>query len=324
MSRYLSLTFITECWVLVGCGSAMMASTQECAEPWAVYCWRSSGTPIHRLPGHGCASDDGVCLPTTGRREQPMCTYVPTDTKRLLQEIPIGGTSNWIPSANPSATWLFPCWDCRKNNWEQTGCYGKPLAAVILVNSKCIVIGMTLFISSVNKHTDSIDLEDEMDVSALNLGMNAAWLPLTITFLVCIFHIPGSFFQIWLAYLDVTVEVYTLSLKEQTKLKGLLEVISMRMVRDLLMRINFMMLCGNMNGMSFFLLQLFTNTNPPWFWSSFRRSHLNWPSEISDPSSYDEEPIVAPSPIHASPLLKSFLCNLGILHLLDGVFISFN
>ena len=60
---------------------------QECAEPWAVYCQRNSGTLIHRLPGHGCASDDGVCLPTIGRREQPMCTYVPTDGKRILQEI---------------------------------------------------------------------------------------------------------------------------------------------------------------------------------------------------------------------------------------------
>jgi hypothetical protein len=27
-----------------------------------------------------------VCLPTTGRREQPIYTYVPTDAKRLLQE----------------------------------------------------------------------------------------------------------------------------------------------------------------------------------------------------------------------------------------------
>ena len=34
---------------------------------------------------------------------------------------------------------------------------------------------MTLFISSINKHTDSIDLEDEMDVSALNLGMIATY-----------------------------------------------------------------------------------------------------------------------------------------------------
>jgi len=86
--------------------------------------WRQ-GTPIHRLPGHGCASDDGMCLSTTGRREQPMCTYVPTNAKRLLQEIPIGGTSDWIPSTNSSATRLFPCWDCRKNGWKRTGCYGK-------------------------------------------------------------------------------------------------------------------------------------------------------------------------------------------------------
>ena len=38
------------------------------------------------------------------------------------------------------------------------------------MNSKCIAIGMTLFNGGVNKHTDSIDLEDEMDVSALNLA----------------------------------------------------------------------------------------------------------------------------------------------------------
>ncbi|KIY53142.1 putative RNA helicase [Fistulina hepatica ATCC 64428] len=55
-----------------------------------------------------------------------------------------------------------------------------------LQNSKCIVI------------------EDEMDVSALNLGMIAAYYNISY----------------------VTVEVYTLSLKERTKLKGLLEVIA--------------------------------------------------------------------------------------------------
>ncbi|KZP03584.1 Sec63-domain-containing protein, partial [Athelia psychrophila] len=55
-----------------------------------------------------------------------------------------------------------------------------------LVNSKCIAI------------------EDEMDVSALNLGMITADYNISY----------------------VTVEVYTLSLKESTKLKGLLEVVS--------------------------------------------------------------------------------------------------
>ncbi|THH20310.1 hypothetical protein EW146_g1011 [Bondarzewia mesenterica] len=55
-----------------------------------------------------------------------------------------------------------------------------------LVNSKCITI------------------EDEMDVSPLNLGMIAAYYNISY----------------------VTVEVYTLSLKERTKLKGLLEVVS--------------------------------------------------------------------------------------------------
>ncbi|KAF9443271.1 Sec63-domain-containing protein [Macrolepiota fuliginosa MF-IS2] len=55
-----------------------------------------------------------------------------------------------------------------------------------LVNSKCIAI------------------EDEMDISALNLGMIAAYYNISY----------------------VTVEVYTLSLKERTKLKGLLEVVS--------------------------------------------------------------------------------------------------
>ncbi|KAH9979649.1 putative RNA helicase [Russula compacta] len=55
-----------------------------------------------------------------------------------------------------------------------------------LVNSKCISI------------------EDEMDVSPLNLGMIAAYYNISY----------------------VTVEVYTLSLKERTKLKGLLEVVA--------------------------------------------------------------------------------------------------
>jgi pre-mRNA-splicing helicase BRR2 len=55
-----------------------------------------------------------------------------------------------------------------------------------LVNSKCISI------------------EDEMEVSPLNLGMIAAYYNISY----------------------VTVEVYTLSLKERTKLKGLLEVVA--------------------------------------------------------------------------------------------------
>jgi pre-mRNA-splicing helicase BRR2 len=55
-----------------------------------------------------------------------------------------------------------------------------------LVNSKCITV------------------EDEMDVSALNLGMIAAYYNISY----------------------ITVEVYTLSLKERTKLKGLLEVVA--------------------------------------------------------------------------------------------------
>lgn len=49
-----------------------------------------------------------------------------------------------------------------------------------------------------------IAIEDEMDVSALNLGMIAAYYNISY----------------------VTVDVYTLSLKERTKLKGLLEVVS--------------------------------------------------------------------------------------------------
>ncbi|KAF8555606.1 Sec63-domain-containing protein [Imleria badia] len=55
-----------------------------------------------------------------------------------------------------------------------------------LVNSKCITI------------------EDEMDVTALNLGMIAAYYNIS----------------------HVTVDVYTLSLKERTKLKGVLEVVA--------------------------------------------------------------------------------------------------
>ncbi|EJD54668.1 Sec63-domain-containing protein [Auricularia subglabra TFB-10046 SS5] len=55
-----------------------------------------------------------------------------------------------------------------------------------LVNSKCITI------------------EDEMDVSPLNLGMIAAYYNISY----------------------VTVEVFSLSLKERTKLKGLLEIVS--------------------------------------------------------------------------------------------------
>ena len=57
-----------------------------------------------------------------------------------------------------------------------------------------------------------------------------------------------------------------------------------------------------MSGMSFFFHCNYLPTQTP-LDLSFRRSRFNWPSEISDP--YGKEPIVAPSPIHASPLLKS-------------------
>ncbi|KAJ7219396.1 putative RNA helicase [Mycena pura] len=53
-------------------------------------------------------------------------------------------------------------------------------------------------------NSKSIAVEDEMDVSALNLGMIAAYYNISY----------------------VTIEVYTLSLKERTKLKGILEVVS--------------------------------------------------------------------------------------------------
>ncbi|KAF7305029.1 putative ATP dependent RNA helicase [Mycena kentingensis (nom. inval.)] len=53
-------------------------------------------------------------------------------------------------------------------------------------------------------NSKSIAIEDEMDVSALNLGMIAAYYNISY----------------------VTIEVYTLSLKERTKLKGFLEVVA--------------------------------------------------------------------------------------------------
>ncbi|KAJ7063405.1 putative RNA helicase [Mycena amicta] len=53
-------------------------------------------------------------------------------------------------------------------------------------------------------NSKSIAIEEEMDVSALNLGMIAAYYNISY----------------------VTIEVYTLSLKERTKLKGILEVVS--------------------------------------------------------------------------------------------------
>ncbi|KAF7363545.1 U5 small nuclear ribonucleoprotein helicase [Mycena sanguinolenta] len=53
-------------------------------------------------------------------------------------------------------------------------------------------------------NSKSIAIEDEIDVSALNLGMIAAYYNISY----------------------VTVEVYTLSLKQNTKLKGILEVVS--------------------------------------------------------------------------------------------------
>lgn len=60
-----------------------------------------------------------------------------------------------------------------------------------------------------------------MDISALNLGMIAAYYNIS-----CEFWVSASVLGFPNFRLDVTVEVYTLSLKERTKLKGLLEVVS--------------------------------------------------------------------------------------------------
>ena len=62
-----------------------------------------------------------------------------------------------------------------------------------------------------------------MDVSALNLGMIAAYYNIS-----CKYHFRSCIDNFLISLLlDVTVrEVYTLSLKERTKLKGFLEVVS--------------------------------------------------------------------------------------------------
>lgn len=71
-----------------------------------------------------------------------------------------------------------------------------------LVNSKCITV------------------EDEMDVSALNLGMIAAYYNIS-----CAYNRHGML-PLAECFVDVTVEVFSLSLKGTTKLKGLLEIVS--------------------------------------------------------------------------------------------------
>lgn len=59
-----------------------------------------------------------------------------------------------------------------------------------------------------------------MDISALNLGMIAAYYNISCE------SPPLMRYSFAKCVADVTVEVYTLSLKERTKLKGLLEVVS--------------------------------------------------------------------------------------------------
>ena len=65
-------------------------------------------------------------------------------------------------------------------------------------------------------------IEDEMDVSALNLGMIAAYYNISCK---CS-HGPCCCGSTLTNLLDVTIEVYTLLLKERMKLKGLLEIVS--------------------------------------------------------------------------------------------------
>jgi pre-mRNA-splicing helicase BRR2 len=60
-----------------------------------------------------------------------------------------------------------------------------------------------------------------MDVSPLNLGMIAAYYNISCELTNVVAQCP-----LFNLDADVTVEVYTLSLKERTKLKGLLEVVS--------------------------------------------------------------------------------------------------
>ncbi|KAF8761911.1 Sec63 protein [Rhizoctonia solani] len=72
-----------------------------------------------------------------------------------------------------------------------------------LANSNCIAIG-GLFEQRVEFRVLTDGTEDEMDVSPLNLGMIAAYYNISY----------------------VTVHVYEMSLKETTKLKGLLEIVS--------------------------------------------------------------------------------------------------
>src|ERR1700751_2879934 len=59
-----------------------------------------------------------------------------------------------------------------------------------------------------------------MDVSSLNLGMIAAYYNISCKFLKSL--VP---YVCLILSVDIMVEVYTLSLKEQTKLKGLLKVV---------------------------------------------------------------------------------------------------
>lgn len=90
-----------------------------------------------------------------------------------------------------------------------------------LVNSKCIAIGVLLRFSFIVDIVLTLTAEDEMDISPLNLGMIAAYYNIS-----CEYIIPSCPRLVINLLPDVTVEVYTLSLKERTKLKGLLEVVA--------------------------------------------------------------------------------------------------
>ncbi|KAG6857079.1 hypothetical protein H0H87_009640 [Tephrocybe sp. NHM501043] len=107
------------------------------------------------------------------------------------------------PKEDERSRCVLMCQQTRKDFYKKFLAEGLPIESHLPTHLLHDYFLAEIAVKTIENKQDAM-AKDEMDVSALNLGMIAAYYNISY----------------------VTVEVYTLSLKERTKLKGLLEVVS--------------------------------------------------------------------------------------------------